>query len=312
MKKITLLLSFIVCVGIMQAQLIISEDFNYTVGSELKANGWVGTGTTPSTVNPILVSASSVSYTGYAGSGVGNEISLTTSGEDLNKSFDAITSGTIYFSAIVNLSAAQAAGDYFFHIGDAPTGSNFFGRTFAKLDAEKVAFGIMNSSSGTVTYTGSVYELNTTYLIVVKVDIATKEASLIVNPSMTSEPTTGWISNNTGTAAIPTAGFKTINVRQGTAANAPTLKMDGIRLATSYSALFTATSVKEVSADVLCVKLAGNRLTVLNASASTVEIFSAIGAKVATVELVNGSADLNLGKGLYIVRAGKKSAKIML
>ena len=62
----------------------------------------------------------------------------------------------------------------------------------------------------------------------------------------------------------------------------------------------------------LDVKLAGNKLTIANASTSTVDIFNTIGAKVQSIELVNGSVDLNLSKGLYIVRVGNQSSKIML
>ncbi|MDO9152916.1 MAG: hypothetical protein Q7U47_04280, partial [Paludibacter sp.] len=233
MKKITLLLSFIACVLVAQAQLLVNENFSYTVGTELKANGWVGTGATPSTVNPILITAPSITYTGYAESGVGNEISLTTSGEDLNKSFTAITAGTIYFSAIVNLSAAQATGDYFLHVGDLPTGTSYYGRLFVKLDGTKIAFGMLNTSGGVASYTASTYDLNTTYLLVVKFNLSTLAASLIVNPIIsTTEPTDGWLTNTTGTVVVPAGGFQTINIRQGTAANAPTLKLDGIRVAT--------------------------------------------------------------------------------
>lgn len=314
MKKTTILLTFIACIGIMQAQTIISENFNYTVGSELKANGWVGTGATPSTTNPILVTASSITYSGYPGSGIGQEISLTTSGEDLNKSFTAITTGTIYYSVLVNFSAAQATGDYFMHLGDLPTGTAYYARLFAKSDGTKVAIGIQNMSGGTPTqtYLPTTFDLNTNLLVVVKYVIATNTASVIVNPSLEGEPTTGWVSNASGTTAAPTAGITTINVRQGSSANAPTLKLDGIRVATSWSSLFTTTSVKDVSADNLDIKLVGRKLIVLNTASSKVEIFSVLGAKVATVELVNGSAELNLGKGLYIVRADKKTAKIML
>jgi len=49
------------------------------------------------------------------------------------------------------------------------------------------------------------------------------------------------------------------------------------------------------------------------ANGSTVEIFSALGAKVQTSELINGSVGINnLSKGLYIVRVGKNVQKIML
>lgn len=73
-----------------------------------------------------------------------------------------------------------------------------------------------------------------------------------------------------------------------------------------------ATGLSTPSANILDVKVIGNKLTVLNAQSSTVEIFSALGAKVQSVVLVNNSAELNLAKGLYVVRVGKKSAKIMM
>jgi len=318
MKKITLLLSFIACVVFAQAQLIINENFNYTVGTGLAANGWVGTGTAPSTTNPILITTPTITYTGYPGSGLGNEISLTNNGEDLNKSFTAITTGNIYFSALVNISAAQAGGDYFLHIGDLPTGSIFFGRTFVKLDGTKIAFGILNASGGTpaptATYTASNYDLSTTYLIVVKVNAATGASSIIVNPDLSAEPSTGWTSSTSGTSAVPAAGFTTINLRQGGAGSAATLKIDGIHLATSYNNLFGITGFFSPKAEALSISLAGKTLTVKDVAAgSIVDIYSSIGAKVHSAQLVNGSVQLdNLSKGLYIVRVGNQSSKIML
>jgi hypothetical protein len=72
------------------------------------------------------------------------------------------------------------------------------------------------------------------------------------------------------------------------------------------------TGISNPQANQLEVKLSGKTLTVTNSSARTVEIYSTLGAKVATLELINGATDLNLGKGLYIVRAGNKTAKIRL
>lgn len=63
----------------------------------------------------------------------------------------------------------------------------------------------------------------------------------------------------------------------------------------------------------LDVKVIGSKLSIANAPASSVEIFSALGTKVQTVQLVNGSTYLsNISKGLYIVRIGKQTAKIMI
>jgi hypothetical protein len=323
MKKITLLLSFIACVVFAQAQLLVNENFNYTVGTGIVASkNWAGTGTSPSTTNPITVTASSITYTGYPGSGVGNEVSLANNGEDANKSFSSvITSGTIYYSALVNVTAAQAAGDYFFHIGDVPTGSTFFGRVYVKqkVGASTLAFGILKTSGGTtvkdVAYSDSTLLLNTTYLLVAKVDVTTGNSSLIINPTISStEPTSGWLSSTVGTTALPTAGFSTVNLRQGSATLAATLKVDGIKVATSWAALFTATGFNTTSITPLSVSAKGSILTV-NAveEGSIVDIYSAVGAKVQSSKLVNGSVQINdLAKGLYVVRVGNATAKIML
>jgi len=75
-----------------------------------------------------------------------------------------------------------------------------------------------------------------------------------------------------------------------------------------------ATGISAPSADLLTVSRSGNTLTVSNvANGSTVEIYSAVGAKVQTAQLVNSAVQLNsLSKGLYVVRVGNQSSKIMM
>jgi len=65
-------------------------------------------------------------------------------------------------------------------------------------------------------------------------------------------------------------------------------------------------------ADKISVKVVGSILLVEKASINSVDIFNTLGSKVQTVKLVDGSAELNLPNGLYIARIGSQSAKIML
>lgn len=314
MKKFTLLLSFIACVLVSQAQTLVNENFDYAVGSGLIGQGgWAIVGT--SVVNPIAVSASSISYPNYPSSGIGQELSVARTGQDVTKAFTAQTTGTVYYSFLANFTSANATGDYFIHLVETGSTSAFFGRFYAKLVGDKLAFGIMNASGGTPTptYTEAIYDVNTTYLIVVKVVASTAVSSIVINPALTSEPTT-WLTNTTGGTSVPAAaaGLGGINIRQGTDANAPALKLDGIRVATSWDALFTSTGLNSVSSNKLNVSVAGKTLTIANAPSNTVEIYNTIGVKVKTVVLKNNAADLNLAEGLYIIRAGKATAKIML
>jgi len=312
MKKITLLLSFIACVVFAHAQLLLKEDFDYAVGQELIPNGWLNTGTA-ATPN-ILVTAASMTYSGYPGSGIGNEVTLL-NGQDVNHTFTAQTSGLVYASFLVNAVAVPLTGDYFIHFGADVIGSGFVGRVFVKKDAtNKVAFGIQLNSGGTVvpTYTSLDYDLNTTYLIVLKHDNTGKVSSIIVNPSMSTEPSTGWFNDSQGTNAVP-ANIGSIGLRQPSLSAALNVKLDGLRVATSYAALFATSGLSALTEDKLEVKVIENKLSVINATSNTVEIFNAIGAKVQFGQLESGSIQLNdLSKGLYIVRVGGKTTKIML
>lgn len=314
MKKFTLLFSFIACVLVSQAQTLVNENFDYTAGTGLIGQGgWAIVGT--SVTNPITVSAASISYPNYPSSGVGQELSINTTGQDVTKAFAAQLTGTVYYSFIANFSAAKTVGDYFIHTVETGSTSAFFGRVYVKSVGEKLSFGILSATGGTYspTYTDAIYDLNTTYLIVVKVDASTGASSLVINPAITPEPTT-WIANTTGGTTVPSAtlGLGGINIRQGSDANAPALKLDGLRVATTWNALFTSTGLNPVSTEKLNVSVAGKKLTITNASSNTVEIFNMIGAKVQNVELKNNSVDLNLAKGLYLIRVGKATAKIMM
>jgi hypothetical protein len=147
--------------------------------------GHSGTGT-----NNISVSTGSISYPGYLSSGIGNQVSLINTGQDVNRTVEAQTSGTIYASLLVNITTA-GAGEYFFHLGQTVIGSNFRGRVFVKKDAnDKLAFGIAQSTT-TANYSGFLYDLNTTYLIVLKYEIIdgtnNDVASIFVNPPLNAE-----------------------------------------------------------------------------------------------------------------------------
>ena len=214
---------------------LLTEDFNYTSGDLLTAHGWTahsGAGT-----NSIAISPSSISFAGYLSSGIGQEVSLVATGEDVNKTFTAQTSGNIYASFLVNVSSSSTTGDYFFHFGATTISTNFRGRLFVKKDASNnIAFGISQSTT-TANLTPYIYSLNTTYLIVVRYTIVsgtTNDISAIyVNPPLYSaEPASGWITN-TDASGTDLADVGSIALRQCTTANATGLKLDGIRVSTT-------------------------------------------------------------------------------
>src|ERR1035437_6860016 len=158
MKKTFLL--FILAFGMTylgSGQPLLNENFDYTAGQLLTNNGWTahsGSGT-----NAIAVTASSISYTGYLSSGIGNEVTMNTSGEDDNKVFTSTNTGNLYGSFIVNVTTVTATGDYFAHFGATagPSVTIFGGRVWVKKDPSSAnfAFGLSKSSTAAnISYTG--------------------------------------------------------------------------------------------------------------------------------------------------------------
>jgi len=237
--KITFIFALLVFTIFAKAQVLLTEDFDYFSGSNLLGQGsWglTGNAETPG----IQVTAASISYTGYPGSSVGNELKLTY-GEDLNKEFTAQTTGTVYVSFLINVSATPVNSDYFIHIGSSVMGDAFIGRIFIKADKTigKFVFGILNAPGGTATYSTTTYDINTTHLVVLKHDIVANTSYIVINPSLFSEPTIGWISNKSGTNSTTNIG--SVGVCQPLFSSAFIAKLDGIRVATSWSALLTST-----------------------------------------------------------------------
>ncbi|MFT3918885.1 hypothetical protein [Cloacibacterium sp.] len=91
---------------------ILSDDFNYSDNALLSANGWTafsGAGSQAVDVGTSngLVYAGYSGISGFAGAAEGNAARLDNNGEDVNRTFTAKTSGTIYYSFLMKVSSAS-------------------------------------------------------------------------------------------------------------------------------------------------------------------------------------------------------------
>lgn len=216
---------------------LFNEDFKYSTGASLTANGWTahsGAGT-----NAIKV-VDGLAYSGLTTTG--GAASLTTSGEDINRNFPAVKDGNVYVSFLANFSAVQDAGDYFLHLGPTTLSTIFRGKVFAKKSGTGFQVGVTKASN-TPNYAATVYELNKTYLFVLKYTLRSgsttdDEVVLYVNPTITEKEPTTPISVTPAAESDTDSDMGTIALRQGAAANAPTVKIDGIVVATKWEELF--------------------------------------------------------------------------
>lgn len=239
MKKFFTLLSFLLGLGVANAQTLIVEDFNFAAGDTIRGvNGWQFVN---SNVNPISVVAPGLTFADYPGSGVGNAALLLPTGQDLYKeAASPLTSGNAYASFMVRVDSAKSAGDYFFAFLPSSSTTILLGRVYIKSSGSGFVFGLSKSTE-TASYGSTVYYYGTTYVVVLKYSISAAtttddQVSLFVfdNTFSATEPGTPTIGPITASGTDLT-NVARVTLRQGNASNAAGLTIDGIRFSNDWS-----------------------------------------------------------------------------
>ncbi|MEQ9466491.1 MAG: lamin tail domain-containing protein [Ekhidna sp.] len=144
--------------------LILVDEFDYgTSAGDLTAVSG-GNWNNHSGSGAIGYATTSLDLFGYTPSAVGGSATFGGGGEDVNQVFNTLSSGTVYLSALINVSSAPASPDYFFHMRQAS--GSFNGRVYAQDDAGTLRFGVAKGSSSTMSTDD--FEFGKTYLVVLK------------------------------------------------------------------------------------------------------------------------------------------------
>ncbi|HTY10316.1 MAG TPA: T9SS type A sorting domain-containing protein [Bacteroidota bacterium] len=307
---------------------IFTEDFNYPLQTLLTVDntGWLAhssAGTNPEQISDSNLTLSGV--TTYPSGG--KALVLKRTGQDVNYRFvasesDSITcstgSGVVYASFLVNIDTVgttpnnklNAVGDYFFHFGDYGGGaqavgttmntSDFWARVYVRKSTKPdssltfgIARGALVSGTGLPVFTDSIYQRNTTYLLVVKYDFGgapldtslsgAGNASLYVFQSgddWTSEPGSpnaqaygDGAASQFGTGLSVAHEISFIALRQGSATTAPYLVIDGIHVSQDWTSLNLPVELKSFTAtpNGKSVELAWSTATEVNNSGFAIE-----------------------------------------
>ncbi|WP_052752736.1 T9SS type A sorting domain-containing protein [Kordia zhangzhouensis] len=219
---------------------ILAEDFDYgmTDGDLTAVSGGAWAQHSGTTLPVAYIATPSLTMAGYPSSGVGGHVTFNGSGaEDVNRSFATVSSGTVYGSALVNISAV-GTGNYFLHFNS----GGFRARVGARDDGGGgVQFGI-GANTSTLVYGAASYSLNTTYLLVFSFNIDTGDSNLYVLSAVTpTEPAMPEATSNGGAGQAISA----IAFRQSS--NIPTVLVDGVRVATSWNEIMNNSSTPSVS-----------------------------------------------------------------
>ncbi len=243
MKKVLQLFIFILFYNISFGQSLFVEEFNYTTGDLLTAHNWVQSGT--STTNPLSISSPGLTYTNYP-SVAGNACTLALTGQDVYQSYTAQSSGNVYLSFLLNVQST-GTGDYFIALSPSTSQTNYYLRVHIKSNGSGFSMGLSKSNevTGGSIYGTTVLNFNTTYLVVCKhtfVAAATTddiESVFVFNDPLipATEPSTPEVGPYTNATKNDPADLGYVTIRQGSTGASALLKIDGIRLDTSWSGL---------------------------------------------------------------------------
>jgi AraC-like DNA-binding protein len=232
--------------GAVSSQNLVNETFSFPLNSTITTNGYTAHSSGGS--NAIKVTDTALTFLGYDLSGSGRSITIDTVGEDVNKSFTTVSSGSVYASFLVKVTKSKATGDYFFHFGQSTIGTTFFTKVFAKADAAnpgKIAFGVSKANnSSTATYTGFNYYEDSTYLLAVSYSFISGSANdtvtMWVNPTSSSFSTPTLLASDYTVA--DKANIGTYAFRQGSNSAAPQVQLSSLKIDTLWANLFGAPS----------------------------------------------------------------------
>lgn len=326
MKKISTVLMLMMAILGMNAQVFTENFEDAVVGSDLEGyNEWTvspkagdANGASP------VIAEGALTYTGYAGSGLGKVAVLDPVVGDLSATqristrlvtfgeepLQNVVGDKIYVAFLVNISDASKTGTLrdFFTMEGSATSSMTRGRVFARVTSEGVLnFGLSKNTGTAAAIVESTPDLfcDVNYLLVFVYEGLDGDdndvVSLYINPDLTkseAEQTNVIVATDVATDYSLTANLG-INLRQ----RAIGARIGGIRVAKTWDAALLNTTVglnsvkaKKPSATIY---VTGN--SVYTSESGVVEIYSLTGTRV-FAGFSNGQVAPVLNKGLYIVK----------
>ncbi|MDP2400745.1 MAG: hypothetical protein Q8M66_02090, partial [Actinomycetota bacterium] len=254
-KMMALLVTLLLVANLGRGQVTLPhyDGINYTAGQALQTQtGW----TLLNTGDDLLIASGNLTYSGLEAS-TGNKVTFDAAGIDASKAFTQQTSGTVYYSFLLNVTALgslNTTGGYFTGYVEGAT-TNYGCSVWTRLDGTGYDIGInpRTTAANTVWSSGTT-SLNTTLFIVVSYQIVAGTLNDIVrlwiNPTPgAAEPAATLTATNSGTDL---ANVNRILIRQDGTAATPFIQMDELRVGTSWA------SVTPLATHILTLNNVGN------------------------------------------------------
>ncbi|WP_309491501.1 T9SS type A sorting domain-containing protein [Chryseobacterium chendengshani] len=294
-----------------QSTLPYYDGFAYSGTALQTQTGW----TAANTGDDIAIVSGNLSSTSLPAP-TGNKISFAGAGIDAGLTLNAISTGTVYYSFLINpismAGVTDANGGYLAYFNQNTT--NFGGSLWTKrVDDNTLQFGleVRTGTAANTTWTGN-YAVNQTYLIVVAYTFNATGTSddtvkLWVNPVTggSIEPTPTITDTHTGTDLVNIAGFM---FRQDSATETPSVEIDELRIGTTWaqvtpSGTLAVSDLNKSKSNFVKNTFVKNEEITFGSDVKDIKIYTLTGQVVKTAS-VKSNETLNvadLQKGNYIV-----------
>ena len=309
-------LSFILLTALSFGQVTLPhyEGLDYTSGAALQTQtGW----TLLNSGDDLAITTGSLSFPNLVAS-TGNKVGFGGGGIDAYKAFTAQTSGTVYYSLLLNVGSMTGVtdpnGGYI--AGLAFDNTSFGGTLWTKrVDDTNFNIGIeVRTAVGALTtYTTGSYQTGKTYLIVVAYTFNTGGAAddvtkLWINPVPGDAEPTATLTDTHAGADLTNAGR--FFLRQDSVTETPALEIDELRIGTTWAAV-TPKAPLGVKANLIAglnvypnpVKDGNLYITSNSSEAKTVSVYDILGKQVLNAKTSNNAVNVSsLKGGAYIVK----------
>ncbi|MBE9490143.1 MAG: T9SS type A sorting domain-containing protein [Bacteroidetes bacterium] len=285
------------------------ESFDYTVSEDLGAqNIWTDnfSGASP------VISTGSLSYSTLSGNG--NSVSFSGIGADPTVDYTPTSSGKIYASFMLKVTAFDAAAvDGYFAILRNDGGSYESRVWISPITATTYQVGISNSSTLT-QIDPTTYNLNDEIFIVFNYDIDGDTVSAWINPTLGGVEPSADISEASGSTGNT---FSQLMIRRDSATETPSIVMDELRIGTSWADVTPITlGTNDFETNNFKIYPNPTSLGFVNIASRNSEtikatVFDILGKQVINSTVTNNKLDVsNLNVGIYIMRLTQNNATV--
>lgn len=282
-----------------------TDSFNYTTAEALAAQpAW----TNYFSGDDVLIEAGNLSYSSLVGTG--NSISFDGSGADPVVDYTPTTSGKIYASFILNVTALDVAAiDGYFAVLRTDTGSYESRLWISPTGATTYRIGISNG--GTLTEIDATdYNIGDTVFVVFNYDIDNDTVSAWINPTLgVAEP----VADLTEASATTGNTFTQFLIRQDTATETPFMIMDELTISSTWSDVTLTTQEFNAQANfkVYPNPTSTGFVTITSSTANdmNVSVFDILGKQVINETVANNRLNVStLNSGVYIMKISQNGA----